>query len=67
MRLRVMNLVVCHLPFRLAVIIPSRVQIPVEPREIAARNLKANPVTRREIVAGRLKINRQLVHAARFH
>ena len=39
--------------FRLVVIFATRIHVPIEPREVAARDLESNPITRLEVVPGR--------------
>src|SRR6185369_10714340 len=65
--LRVMDHVVRHDSGGLIVIVAAGVQVAIEPREIAARHLDAQPVPRGEVVARRERLQRDLVYPARFH
>ena len=52
---------------RLVVVVAAGVQVAVEPREVAARHLDAQPVPRLEVVARRERLQRDLVDLARLH
>src|SRR5687767_15970641 len=51
----------------LVVVVAPGVEVPIEPREVRARDLDTDPVARGEIVAGRHWLERHLVDGARFH
>ena len=50
--------------FRFVEVAAAGVEIPIEAREIAARDFDAQPVTRVEIVARVQRLQRDLVHSA---
>src|SRR5262245_66299087 len=52
---------------RFVIILPARVQVPVEAREVAARHFESNPVARLEIIASRHRLQRYLVYFSGLH
>ena len=51
----------------LVVVVAAGVEVSIEAREVAARHLDAQPVTRREMVARRQRLQRDLDDLAGFH
>src|SRR5580658_5277792 len=65
--LRVMHRVVRHHSLLFIVVIPAGVQVPVEPRKIAARNLNPQRMPRLKIIARIQRLQRYLVDLPRLH
>jgi hypothetical protein len=61
------HLVMSHDALGLIEVIAARVQISLEPREVAARDLDAEAVPRREKAAGRHGAHRDLIDLPSFH
>ena len=61
------HLVVRHHALRFVVIVPAGVHVPVEAREIAARNLDADAMARRKVVARGHRLEADFIDLARFH
>src|SRR5262245_816544 len=62
-----MKLVFRSYPLRLIVIVTAGIQVAVEARKVAARNLYANAVARRKVIACDLQINLHFVDFTRLH
>ena len=67
MLLRVVNGIARDDALRFVIILPSRVQVPIEAREVAACHFEANPVARLEKIAGRHRLQRYLVDLSDLH
>src|SRR5215510_4605048 len=65
--LRVMDGVARDDALRFVIILPARVQVPIEAREVAARHFESNPVARLEIIASRHRLQRYLVYLSGLH
>src|SRR6185369_5391118 len=64
---RVMDRVGRDFPLSLVVVIATRVEVAIETREVTARNLEANTMTRQEIIARRLQIDPDFVNFPLLH
>ncbi len=52
---------------RVAVIVTTRIVVPIKIRKIAAGNIQPNPVPLPEQIAGRIHLNRVFVNPVRFN
>ena len=65
--MRVVHDVVRHHALGFVVVVAAGIHVPVEAGEIAARHLDAEAMPGRKVVAGGHRLQRNLVHLARFH